>query len=81
LRAYGLKLKTQREHLIRSMETLKQNNALMQILKNRELQENNTQLQTCESEIVAVEENMKLLSQQLQQVSLYFSGSEVTADV
>lgn len=81
LRAYGLKLKTQRDHQTLAVETIKQSPTLLQMLKNSELQAKSTQLQTCETEIAIVEENMKLLSGELQQASLYFNGSEVTADV
>ena len=81
LRAYGLKLKGNRERLIRTIEAIKQTNPLIQLLKNSELNEQTTQLQKCETEITIVEENMKLLSQELQQVSLYLSGTEVTANV
>ncbi|MGF1588459.1 MAG: hypothetical protein ACFCU7_04290 [Pleurocapsa sp.] len=81
LRAYGLQLKTQRDRQTLAVETIKQSNPLLQLLKNSELQTKSTQLQTCEAEIAIVEENMKLLSGELQQASLYFNGSEVTADV
>lgn len=81
LRAYGIKLKSDREAKILAIEAIKQTNPLLQLLKNSELKELTTQLQTCETKITTVEENMKLLSQELQQVSLYFNGSEVTADV
>lgn len=81
LRAYGIKLKSNREGQIRNIDAIKQKNPLVQLLKNSELKELKTQLQSCETKITTVEENMKLLSQELQQVSLYFCGSEVTADV
>ncbi|MBE9046838.1 hypothetical protein IQ255_20895 [Pleurocapsales cyanobacterium LEGE 10410] len=81
LRAYGLKLKAQRDHFFLAVEATKQTNPLMQLLKSSEIREKTTQLQNCDAEITVVEENMKLLSQELQQASLYFSGSEVTADV
>ncbi|MCC0178620.1 hypothetical protein I4641_16730 [Waterburya agarophytonicola K14] len=81
LRACGIKLKAQRDRLTNSIGTIKQTNPLFQLLKNAELNRYTTELETCATEILTVEENMKLLSQELQQVSLYFSGSEVTADV
>ena len=81
LRAYGLKLKNQRDRTSLAIEAIKQKNPLIQLLKNTQLQEKNTQLQTCNTEITAIEENMKLISKELQQVSLYFNGAEVTADV
>lgn len=81
LRAYGIRVKAQRDRLIQSIDTIKQTNPILQLFKNPELNQYTTELKTCTTEITTVEENMKLLSQELQQVSLYFSGSEVTADV
>ena len=81
LRAYGLKLKANRDLQINSIKAIKQTNPIVQLLKGSELKEQTIQLQESETEVITVEENMKLLSQELQQVSLYFSGSEVTADV
>ena len=81
LRAYGLKLKSQRDRQTMMVDTIKQKNPLLQLLKARQLQEEASQLEISQSQIVTIEENMKLLSQELQQASLYFNGSEVTADV
>jgi GTPase SAR1 family protein len=81
LRAQGLKLKNQRDRTTLAIEAIKQTNPLLQLLKSSQLQEKNSHLQTCNAEITAIEENMKLLSGELQQASLYFNGSEVTADV
>ncbi len=81
LRANNLKLKAQREHQTVAINALKQTSPLVQLFKASELKEQTSQLQTSETEIIAIEENMKLLSQELQQASLYFNGSEVTADV
>ena len=81
LRAIGLKLKNQRDRTALAIEAIKQANPLVQLLKNSQLQEKNARLQICNTEITAIEENMKLLSAELQQVSLYFNGAEVTADV
>ena len=81
LRAYGLKLKSDRELQTAQLEAIKQKNPLYQLLKTEQIRDQSSQLEDTKAEIVAVEENMKLLSQELQQVSLYFNGSEVTADV
>ncbi len=81
LRAYGIEFKAQRDRLTNSIDAIKKNNSLLQLLKSKELNNYIAELESCTNEIIAVEENMKLLSQELQQVSLYFSGSEVTADV
>ncbi|MFM2312875.1 MAG: hypothetical protein RLZZ04_2151 [Cyanobacteriota bacterium] len=81
LRTYGLKLKSDRDRQTIEVEAARQQNPLFQIIKANQLKEQTTQLESTKAEIVTVEENMKLLSQELQQVSLYFNGSEVTADV
>lgn len=81
LRAYGIKCKGQRDRLTSLIDEIKKSNSLVQLFKNKELNNYTAELEDCVNEIVAVEENMRLLSQELQQVSLYFSGSEVTADV
>lgn len=81
LRAYGLKLKEERDRQTLAVDTIKHQNPLIQLLKASQLREQTTQLETSKTEIATVEENMKLLSQELQQASLYFNGSEVTADV
>lgn len=81
LRAHGLKLKHQRDHQTIVVDAIKQQNPLIQLFKASQLREQTTQLETSKTEIATVEENMKLLSQELQQASLYFNGSEVTADV
>lgn len=81
LRVYGIELKAQRDLINTSIANIKQTNPLWQLFKTNQLQQYQTELETCTVEINAVEENMKILSQELQQVSLYFSGNEVTADV
>lgn len=81
LRTHGLKLKLKRDSQVEAIETIRQRNPIIKLLKASELQHKNKELQACETEISGVEENMKLLSQELQQVSLYFNGSEVTVDV
>ena len=81
LRAYGLELKSQRDRQNTAVNSIKQNNFFVQLLKSRELREQSDLLETNQTAIITVEENMKLLSQELQQASLYFNGSEVTADV
>lgn len=81
LRAYGLQLKSDRDRQAAAVEAIKQKNSLVQILKASQLREQTDLLEASQAKIATVEENMKLLSQELQQVSLYFNGSEVTADV
>lgn len=81
LRAYGLKLKSDRDCQILEVDVARQKNALWQIIRANQLREQTTQLETTKTKIMTVEENMKLLCRELQQASLYFNGSEVTADV
>lgn len=81
LRSYGLRLKSDRDRQTLEIDLARQKNPLLQIIKANQLKEQTVQLETTKIEIMTVEENMKLLSQELQQVSLYFNGSEVTADV
>jgi hypothetical protein len=81
LRAYGLKLKSDRDRQILEVDVARQKNALWQIIRANQLREQTTQLETTKTKIMTVEENMKLLCRELQQASLYFNGSEVTADV
>jgi hypothetical protein len=81
LRTYGLKLKSDRDRQSLEIDVARQKNPLLQLMRANQLREQATQLETTKAEILAVEENMKLLCQELQQTSLYFNGSEVTADV
>ena len=81
LRVHGLKLKDRFEQQTSALETIKQQNPLIQLFKTAQLREQTTQLEMSQTDMATVEENMRLLSQELQQASLYFNGSEVTADV
>jgi uncharacterized protein YacL (UPF0231 family) len=81
LRAYGLKLKSARNKIYEELERIKQANPLLRRLKRSEIKEKAEKLQDLDTKITTVEENMSLLAEELQQVSLYLSGKEVTADV
>lgn len=81
LNAYALELEQQQNQYVTAIDTLKQKNSLIQMLRAAEIQEQTTKLETSKKEIAAVTENMKLLAQELSQVSLFFNGNEVTADV
>ena len=81
LRAYGLQIKSNRERQSSELTVAQQKNPLLQLLRSERLREQAAELETTKIEIELVAENMKLLSQELQQTSLYFNGSEVTADV
>ena len=81
LRAYGLQIKSDRERQSSDIEVAQQKNPLLQVFKASQIREQIAQLEATKTGIELVEENMKLLSQELQQTSLYFNGNEVTADV
>jgi GTPase SAR1 family protein len=81
LRAYGLKLKNARHKLYEEVEQLKMSTSLLRPLRRRQMKDKTNQLEDLEAKITTVEENMTLLAEELQQVSLYMSGQEVTANV
>ncbi len=81
LRSYGMELRNNRDRYSETMDKFKQINPILQWLRNSEIQTQASELENFENLLATVEENMKLLSQELQQASLYFSGNEVTADV
>jgi GTPase SAR1 family protein len=81
IRAYGIELKERRNQIYENLEASKKNNPLVKFFKNREIQDKAIQLQDCEVSLATVEENMQLLARELQQVSLFLSGSEVSANV
>lgn len=81
LNAYAIELEQQHNIYSNSVEALRRQNAIIQLLKAAELESQNNKLETSKAEMAVVTENMKLLAQELRQVSLYFNGNEVTADV
>ncbi|MGV2829492.1 hypothetical protein [Myxosarcina sp. GI1(2024)] len=81
LRKWGIELKETRDRIEQTIEEMKKTNALWQLLNSQEIKTKTSELQDCQTQIATIEENMKLLSGELQQVSLFFSGDEVTADV
>ncbi len=81
LRSYGIKLKAARLRLDEEIDTLKQSGVLTKVFKNGLLQENAKKLEDLEEKIAIMEDNMALLAEELQQVSLFLSGTEVKADV
>ena len=81
LRKWGIELKEKRDRSEQKVEAMKKTNVLWQLLKEREIKTQTAELQECETNLTTVEKNMKLLAEELQQVSLFFSGNEVTADV
>lgn len=81
LRTHGLKLKSARNKIYEELEQMKQANSLLRRLKKSEIKEKAEKLQDLDTQITTIEENMSLLAEELQQVSLYLSGKEVTADV
>ena len=81
LRAYGIKLKAARLRLDKEIDTVKQSGMVTKFFKNGLLQENSQKLEELTAKITLVEDNMALLAEELQQVSLFLSGAEVKADV
>ena len=81
LRAYGLTVKNQRNILTEKIAGTKQLNPFLQWLKKGEQKQQLAQLEISKGEIELIESNMQLLAQELQQVSLFLSSDEVTADV
>lgn len=81
LRAYGIKLKAAHLRLDEEIDKLKQSGMFTKLIKNGLLQENSQKITELEEKMVIVQDNMALLSEELQQVSLFLSGTEVKADV
>ncbi len=81
LRAHGIQLKDKRDRASQTLDSFNNANPIVKWLKDKEVQSSYNQLQAIEAEISTVEENMQLLSKELQQVSLFLSGSEVIAGV
>lgn len=81
LRKYGIALKNQQNNLTESLSKNQQLNPLLKLLKRGEKQNQLTQLENSKEEISAIESNMNLLAKELQQVSLFLDGNEVTVDV
>ena len=81
LRDYGVQLKAVRDRQYENIDRLKKANPIVQILRKSKIEGQATQLQQSDLSISNIEENMKLLAREVQQVSLYFSGEEVATDV
>lgn len=81
LRSYGINLKYQYNNLTESLDKNQQLNPIIRWLKRKEKQKQLEQIEISKEEISVIETNMNLLSQELQQVSLFLDGREVTADV
>jgi GTPase SAR1 family protein len=81
LRIYALKLKNARHQLYEEIEKLKMSTSLLRPLRRRQMKDKTNNLEDLDAKITTVEENMNLLAEELQQVSLYLSGKEVKADV
>ncbi len=80
LRAYGIKLKEERDKLNKDVKEFNKN-TVVKMLKSKEIEDDLARLKTIEPEISTVEENMQLLGKELQQVSIFLNGSEVTVGV
>ena len=80
LRTYGIELKEKRDDINKRLND-SHKNTLVKMLKSQEIKQDNEQLKTIDQEISTVEENMQLLAKELQQVSIFLNGSEVTVGV
>ena len=81
LRNHGIFLKTQRDHLKNNLQQIGQQNKLQQWLSQSDQENQTSELELINHQIETVENNMGLLAQELQQVSLFLGSNEVTADV
>jgi len=81
LRTHGLLLKNQRDRLKENSQQISQQNKLKQFLAQSEQENQTSELELINNQIEIVKDNMSLLAQELQQVSLFLGASEVTADV
>jgi hypothetical protein len=81
LRTYGINLKNKYNNLTEIIKKNQQLNPIIRWLKRVEEQKQLTELEISKEEIGTIENNMNLLAKELQQVSLFLDGNEVTADV
>lgn len=81
LRAYGMFLSNKQSILTENIQNNQQRNPFIQWLKRGEEQENLSNLENSKEEINSIRNNMQLLAQELQPVSLFLGDNEVTADV
>ena len=81
LRAYGIALSNQRSLLKENVENAQQLNPVLKWLQRGETERQETDLASSNLELSAIQGNMQLLAAELQQVSLFLGGEEVTADV
>ena len=80
LRAYGINQKNERDNISKNLDKVNNQN-LMKWLKGKEVKDSSLKIREIDQEISTIEENMQLLANELQQVSLFLSGSEVTVGV
>jgi hypothetical protein len=81
LRTYGINLKNQYNKLTETIKQNQQLNPIVRWLKKGEEEQELSELEKKKEEIAKIENNMNLLAKELQQVSLFLDGNEVTADV
>ena len=81
LRTHGLFLKTKRDRLKDNLQQINQQNRLKKFLAKSEQENQSSELELIKNQLEIVKENMGLLAQELQQVSLFLGDKEVTADV
>ncbi|CAD5990477.1 hypothetical protein PCC9214_05806 [Planktothrix tepida] len=78
---YGLGIKAQKSDTSGELKKLNQSNFFMKWLNSDEIQNKESKLQELDSQIQEIESNMALLAQELQRVSIFRNGKEVTVDV
>ena len=81
LRAYGLTIKNHRLVLTENIEKTQKLNPLLRWLKKSERQKQLSDLEMSDRDINLIKNNMQLLAQELEEVSLFQDGNEVIADV
>ena len=81
LRAYGLMIKDHRLVLTENIEKTQKLNPLLRWLKKSERQKQLSELEMSDRDIGLIKNNMQLLARELEEVSLFQDGNEVTADV
>ena len=81
LRAYGLMIKDHRLVLTENIEKKQKLNPLLRWLKKSERQKQLSELEMSDRDIGLIKNNMQLLAQELEEVSLFQDGNEVMADV
>lgn len=81
LREYGLTLKGEQKYTQGSLKSLQNRNFFMRWLNSSEIEDKRAKIYELGTEVQEIEKNMNLLAQELQRVSVFLNGKEVTLDV